>query len=291
MIGGQVLAGTPAPQGASWFSSTQLSAASAPTMNSTAPVLMLTRLAPGAAPCIFVPSDEGDVATGDDPVDVRAVPADRTAGRCPSEPASTGAQVLSVERVAHHLEVLDHGGGAVGVLQERVGGVDAGVDDGDRDALAVEAVPSAPVRVLRASSPRVALLEVDRSISIGLVALDVGHARLGPDQLHLGGQTRSRRPRRSCRTWSPGAGRRPATASLAAARSVPCTRTVVGVAASSTPSWRGQPGLDRRERARRRAAGRPRRGGEGHGGEGGRGAAATTARVLFTVCMEFPSVA
>ena len=36
------------------------------------------------------------------------------------------------------LEVRDDGAAAVGVLQERVGRVDAGVDDRDRDALAVE---------------------------------------------------------------------------------------------------------------------------------------------------------
>src|SRR3954470_7377663 len=56
LIGGQVAAGTPAPHGWSWFSSTQFSAESAPTMSSTAPVEMSTRLAPGAAPCSFVPS-------------------------------------------------------------------------------------------------------------------------------------------------------------------------------------------------------------------------------------------
>src|SRR5690242_1413417 len=56
LIGGQALAGTPAPHGWSWFSSTQLSAESAPTMSSTAPVEMSTRLAPGAAPCSCVPS-------------------------------------------------------------------------------------------------------------------------------------------------------------------------------------------------------------------------------------------
>src|SRR3954464_2722316 len=56
LIGGQVLAGTPAPQGAAWCSSTQFSAESAPTISSTAPVEMSTRLAPGAAPWSFVPS-------------------------------------------------------------------------------------------------------------------------------------------------------------------------------------------------------------------------------------------
>src|SRR4051812_9585154 len=56
LIGGQVLAGTPAPQGAAWCSSTQFSAESAPTISRTAPVEMSTRLAPGAAPCSCVPS-------------------------------------------------------------------------------------------------------------------------------------------------------------------------------------------------------------------------------------------
>src|SRR5919202_3484984 len=56
LIGGQVPTGTPAPQGAAWCSSTQFSAASAPTMSSTAPVEIETRLAPGAAPCSFRPS-------------------------------------------------------------------------------------------------------------------------------------------------------------------------------------------------------------------------------------------
>src|SRR4051794_18981837 len=56
-MGGQVLAGTEAPHGCAWFSSTQFSAESAPTISRTAPVEMSTRLAPGAAPCSLVPSD------------------------------------------------------------------------------------------------------------------------------------------------------------------------------------------------------------------------------------------
>ena len=56
LIGGQVLTGTLAPHGWSWFSSTQFSAESAPTISSTAPVEMSTRLAPGAAPESVVPS-------------------------------------------------------------------------------------------------------------------------------------------------------------------------------------------------------------------------------------------
>src|SRR4051794_40651997 len=56
LIGGHSDAGTPAPHGASWCSSTQFSAESAPTMSSTAPVEMFTRPAPGAAPWSRVPS-------------------------------------------------------------------------------------------------------------------------------------------------------------------------------------------------------------------------------------------
>src|SRR6478735_4581903 len=56
LIGGQVAAGTPAPHGAAWFSSTQLSAESAPRITSAAPVEMDTSLAPGAAPWSVLPS-------------------------------------------------------------------------------------------------------------------------------------------------------------------------------------------------------------------------------------------
>src|SRR3954447_26576719 len=56
LIGGHSDAGTPAPQGASWCSSTQFSAESAPTMSSTAPVGMVTRLPPGPPPRRRVPS-------------------------------------------------------------------------------------------------------------------------------------------------------------------------------------------------------------------------------------------
>src|SRR3954453_19773871 len=44
LIGGQVLAGTLAPHGWLWFSSTQFSAESAPTISRTAPVEIDTRL-------------------------------------------------------------------------------------------------------------------------------------------------------------------------------------------------------------------------------------------------------
>ena len=47
LIGGHSAAETPSPHGASWFSSTQLSAESAPTISRTAPVEIDTRLAPG----------------------------------------------------------------------------------------------------------------------------------------------------------------------------------------------------------------------------------------------------
>ena len=56
LMGGQVDAGTPAPHGASWFSSTQLSAESAPRMTMPAPVEIDTSLAPGAAPWSLPPS-------------------------------------------------------------------------------------------------------------------------------------------------------------------------------------------------------------------------------------------
>src|SRR4051794_11661549 len=56
LMGGHALAGTASPHGASWCSSTQFSAESAPTMSRTAPVEIDTRLAPGAAPCSCVPS-------------------------------------------------------------------------------------------------------------------------------------------------------------------------------------------------------------------------------------------
>src|SRR5690242_16530551 len=56
LIGGQVDAGTLAPHGCAWFSSTQFRAESAPTMSSTAPVEMSTSLAPGAAPWSLRPS-------------------------------------------------------------------------------------------------------------------------------------------------------------------------------------------------------------------------------------------
>ena len=56
LIGGHVEAGTPAPHGASWFSSTQLSAESAPRITMPAPVEIDTSLAPGAAPWSLPPS-------------------------------------------------------------------------------------------------------------------------------------------------------------------------------------------------------------------------------------------
>ena len=56
LIGGQVEAGTPAPHGAAWFSSTQLSAESAPRITMPAPVEIETSLAPGAAPWSLPPS-------------------------------------------------------------------------------------------------------------------------------------------------------------------------------------------------------------------------------------------
>ena len=55
LIGGHSAAGTPAPHGASWFSSTQFRAVSAPTITSAAPVESDTSLAPGAAPWMVSP--------------------------------------------------------------------------------------------------------------------------------------------------------------------------------------------------------------------------------------------
>jgi hypothetical protein len=55
LIGGQVVAGAPAPHGASWFSSTQLSAESAPMISRAAPTDSDTILAPGADPPTTVP--------------------------------------------------------------------------------------------------------------------------------------------------------------------------------------------------------------------------------------------
>ena len=134
LIGGQVLAGTPAPQGASWFSSTQFSAASAPMMKRPAPVEMRTSLAPGAAPCWTAPR-RARRATGDDAVDVRAVAAERQ---------RVGVDVVrhllhrarALGQVAQGLVVGDHGAAAVGLLEVRVRRVDTGVDDPDRDTLA-----------------------------------------------------------------------------------------------------------------------------------------------------------
>ena len=77
LIGGHSAAGTPSPHGASWFSSTQLRAASAPTMNRTAPVESDTRLAPGAAPWSGRAVGELGRPAGDDAGHVGAVAADR----------------------------------------------------------------------------------------------------------------------------------------------------------------------------------------------------------------------
>src|SRR3954469_21920073 len=50
LIGGHTAGDTPAPHGASWFSSTQFSAASAPMISSAAPTDTETIFAPGAEP-------------------------------------------------------------------------------------------------------------------------------------------------------------------------------------------------------------------------------------------------
>ena len=165
-MGGQVLAGTPTPQGASWFSSTQLRAASAPMMNSTAPVLMLTRSAPGAAPCIFVPSDSVTSRPATMPLTCMPwPPADNRS--VSSGPASTGPQVLSVSGSQTILRFLTTAeepsafcrNGWLGSTPESMTATETPVPS--------RLVPLAPERVLRASSPRVALLEVARVNAMG----------------------------------------------------------------------------------------------------------------------------
>ena len=121
--------------------------------------------------------------------------------------------------------------------------------------------PFAPVRVAAASAPRVAVLrrlveELDRA-----VALEVGDARLGARGLDLARRCReaTATPIRSNSVT----GRIPvaATAARAAAMSVPCTSTVVGVPPASVPScparksWTGAGGGGRRRPGRR--PGRP----------------------------------
>ena len=127
LIGGHSAAGTPSPQGASWFSSTQLRAVSAPTMTSAAPVESETSLAAGAAPWMVSPvlSSVGRPAM---------MPATWVPWP-PSERVSVSTLVRHVEhlaggleRVAEHLVVADDGAGAVLLLEVGVGRVDAGVD-------------------------------------------------------------------------------------------------------------------------------------------------------------------
>ena len=139
LIGGHSAAGTPAPHGASWFSSTQFSAESAPTISSTAPVEIDTRLAPGAAPCSCAAVGQRRRPAGDDPAHVRAVAA--AGERVGVDDARHGDDAVGAGvglDQAEALEVRDDGAAAVGVAEVRVRRVDAGVDDRDRDAAAVE---------------------------------------------------------------------------------------------------------------------------------------------------------
>ena len=133
LIGGQVLAGTPAPHGAAWFSRTQLRAASAPMMNSTAPVEIETSLAPGAAPWRVVPSLRVIGLPATMPLTwvpwppPEIVSLSTTAGSfCTEHSSSNGShRVLRLATTALR---------AVGLGEGRVRGVDAGVDDCHRDA-------------------------------------------------------------------------------------------------------------------------------------------------------------
>ena len=254
MIGGQVAAGTPAPQGASWFSSTQLSAASAPMMNSTAPVLMLTRLAPGAAPCIFVPS--GRVTSRPATMPLTCMPWPPTESRSVlSDPASTGAQKLSVSGSQSILRFLTTAlvpsafcrNGWVGSTPESITATETPLPSRARAVGAGEGVAGlvAAGRLVGGRQQH-----LDR-----LVALDVGHAGLRRAPAAPGRAARSRRRRRSCRTRSPCAGRRPARPWWRPPVSVPCTSTVVGVAALSTPSWEASQGWTGASGLCRRAAG------------------------------------
>ena len=210
LIGGQVLAGTPAPQGASWFSSTQFSAASAPMMNSTAPVEMDTSLAPGAAPwsCRRRTAWSG----GRRRCRSRGCRGrHRRACRCRRSSGPSATEQARLERVAQRLEVGDDGAAAVGLLEVGVGRVDAGVDDRDRDALAGQRVPSAPVSGLgglEAAGGRVGglLEELDRLVA-GLDVRTPGWLRTA---WICGLRADARRRRRSCGRWSPSSCRWPA---------------------------------------------------------------------------------
>ena len=131
-------------------------------------------------------------------------PADRVS--VSSGPASTTWQA-DLERVAGDLLVGDDGAGAVGLGEVGVVGVDAGVDDADADAGAVEtrAVRAGEgVERLLAAGGRVrgVLRELDRLVALDVgdtgLAADVGDLRLGaagdhdPDLVEAGGDLHAR---------------------------------------------------------------------------------------------------
>ena len=202
LIGGHSAAGTPAPQGAAWFSSTQLSAASAPMMNRPAPVERETSFAPGAAPWSCLPL-----------LRVTGLPATMPLTWVPWPPTDRVSvstvvghllhRAERLERVAQGLEVGDHGAAAVGLLEVRVGGVDAGVDDRDAHAVAGELLPVGPGQGLGglvAAGGDVAgvLEEVDRPGCPRRRSRRAPSAPPGP-----GCRCRWPPRRRSCRSWSP----------------------------------------------------------------------------------------
>ncbi len=236
LIGGHSAAGTPAPHGAAWFSSTQLSAASAPMMNRPAPVERETSLAPGAAPWSCLP-----------PLRVTGLPATMPLTWVPWPPTrqrvgvDRGRQRLHraerLERVAQRLEVGDHGAAAVRLREVGVGGVDARVDDRDADAVAGQ---------LRARPPR---------SGSGWPRSHGSRRCWCPGRARCPGCPRRRSRRARCAPPGsalpvPVATTTPilsklvtavmpvaATASLACCSVAPCTITAVGAPASRRDSW------------------------------------------------------
>ena len=170
MIGGHVVVGTPAPHGASWFSSTQFSAESAPTIRSTAPVEIETRLAPGAAPCSRVPS-----------VSVVGRPATMPFTCVPCPPPETVSVSTAVGTRTTQLVVVVLSSrqtllrlattalvpsaflknGCVGSTPESITATETPEPS--------SALPLAPVSVATASAPRVAVLLVSSVYSIGVL--------------------------------------------------------------------------------------------------------------------------
>ncbi len=135
-------------------------------MNSTAPVLRLTRLAPGAAPCIFVPSER--VTSRPATVPLTCIPWPPAAVVSVSS-GPTSCTVHTVSRSGSQRTFM-----FFTTAEEPSSSARNGWDGSTPESMtATETplpssdVPSAPVRVLRASSPRVALLEVAMEKSMG----------------------------------------------------------------------------------------------------------------------------